>query len=106
MDGFLDAIGKCATELRAITPPAAISDVHADYLEILAQVLDSKEEVIAALDEAVGADTAELLQNATVMTSLPGLFDQERKLCQTLEDYSFLHDGPRPARRPSTDDAR
>ncbi|MEP7115435.1 MAG: hypothetical protein ABI862_19385, partial [Ilumatobacteraceae bacterium] len=96
VDGFLDAIGTYATELKSITPPAAISDVHAEYLGILAQILDSREEVLAALDEAGGADTPELLQNATAMTSLPGLFEQQRKLCQTLEDYSFLHDGPRP----------
>lgn len=96
VDGFLDAVDTNARELKSITPPATIRAVHAEYLEILAQVLDSKEELIAALAEAAGADTAELLQNATAMTSLPGLFDQQRKLCQTLEDYSLRHDGPRP----------
>ena len=85
-----DPVDTYATELKSITPPAAIRAVHA---EILAQVIDSKEDFIAAIDEASGAAPAELLKDATAMTSL---FDQRRELCQTLEDYSFLHSGPRP----------
>lgn len=95
-NGYLDAIEKYAAELRAITPPDAVSDVHADYLKNLAKVLESKKQILAAIDEAKGADTPELLQNATAMTALPVLFEEQRKLCQSLEDYSFLHDGPRP----------
>ncbi|MEO5975468.1 MAG: nucleoside hydrolase [Ilumatobacteraceae bacterium] len=95
-NGFLEAIGKYAVELSAITPPAGVSDAHAEYVDNLVQVVDSKEQILAAIDKAEGADASELLQNATAMTPLPGLFEQQRKLCQTLEDYSFLHNGPRP----------
>ena len=49
--------------------------------------------MVAAAD---GTDLDQLMADATTQASLADIFDRARDACQVLEDYSFLHNGPRP----------
>ena len=93
---FVAAIAALVADLDSLEPPPSLSDAHADYVELLTQFVASKADLLAAVAEADGTDLDQLMADATTKASLADIFDQASDACQTLEDYSFLHDGPRP----------
>jgi pyrimidine-specific ribonucleoside hydrolase len=93
---FVAAIAALVTALDGLEPPPSLSDAHADYVKLLAQFVAGKEDLLAAVAEAGGTDLDQLMADAADRVSLGHIFDQARDACQVLEDYSFLHDGPRP----------
>jgi hypothetical protein len=96
IDIFVDAIGALASSVLALTPPAGLIEAHANYAMLLNQFVAGKDELLSALAEVEGANPSELITNATAKSSLGDIFGRIRDACQVLEDYSFLHDGPRP----------
>jgi pyrimidine-specific ribonucleoside hydrolase len=92
---FFDAIDSLATELGGIVPPDDLTDAHARYVDSLSQLAAARGSLLDALDEADGADISELLDEAA-QVALDGLLEESEAACQVIEDYSFLHDGPRP----------
>jgi hypothetical protein len=96
VDGFFAAIERYAVELGELSPPAALGAAHTDYLEALNQVLDAEAQVADALATANGATADELLGDATGDTPLPGLFERAGSICRTIQDFAYLHEGPRP----------
>ena len=93
---FVAAIAALVTALDGLAPPPSLSEAHADYVKLLTQFVASKEDLVAAVAEADGTDFDQLMADATARASLGDIFDRARDACQVLEDYSFLHDGPRP----------
>lgn len=93
---FFSAIDDYASELRGLVPPPDLSAVHNRYLALLTQILDLKSQVIDAFDDVNASTSGELLDAAEARVPLQTLFDQLRSTCQVIEDYSFLHNGPRP----------
>jgi hypothetical protein len=93
---FVAAIAALVTALDGLEPPPSLSDAHADYVKLLTQFVAGKEDLLAAVAEAGGTDLDQLMADAADRVSLGHIFDQARDACQVLEDYSFLHDGPRP----------
>lgn len=93
---FVDAIEALASDVSDVIPPPALVETHADYVKFLGQFVASKNELLAALAKAEGANAGELLDDATKKSGLEDFFVNIRRTCQVLEDYSFLHDGPRP----------
>lgn len=93
---FIDAVAALATDLRAIDPPPELIEAHANYLGVLDEFVAGKDELVAALAAAEGTDPNELLADATSHLTTQDFFDRMRDACQVLEDYSFLHGGPRP----------
>ena len=96
VNAFVQAIATLASNVLDLTPPPALSAAHANYAKILHQFVDGKDELLVALAKAQGADPTGLIADATAQSSLGDIFDRIRNSCQVLEDYSFLHDGPRP----------
>jgi hypothetical protein len=96
VQSFFGAVDEYAREIQELIPPNPISTIHRQYLDVLLGVVGTKADMLAALAAADGADAGELLDHATSDASLPTLFERARDLCQEIEDYSFLHDGPRP----------
>ncbi|MDO8363673.1 MAG: nucleoside hydrolase [Actinomycetota bacterium] len=90
------AIAALVADLERLEPPPSLGEAHADYVKLLTQFVASKEDLLAAVAEADGTDFDELMADATTRASLGDIFEQARHACQVLEDYSFLHDGPRP----------
>jgi inosine-uridine nucleoside N-ribohydrolase len=93
---FVAAIAALATALDELEPPPPLSEAHAGYVELLTQFVAGKEDLLAAVAEADGTDFDQLMADATTRASLGDIFDRARDACQVIEDYSFLHDGPRP----------
>lgn len=93
---FVAAIAALVADLDNLKPPPSLSEAHADYVEPLSQFVASKADLLAAVAEADGTNFEQLMADATTRASLADIFDQARSACQVLEDYSFLHDGPRP----------
>jgi inosine-uridine nucleoside N-ribohydrolase len=93
---FVAAIAGLVADLGSIQPPPSLREPHADYVELLTQFVDGKADLLAAVAEADGNDLDQLMNDAATRASLADVFDQAREACQVLEDYSFLHDGPRP----------
>lgn len=93
---FIAAIAALVAELDRLEPPPSLGDAHADYVELLAQFVAGKEDLLAAVAVADGTDFDQLMADAMSQASLGDIFDRARDACQVLEDYSFLHDGPRP----------
>ena len=93
---FVAAIAALVADLDSLEPPPSLSDAHADYVELLTQFVASKADLLAAVAEADGTDLDQLMADATTKASLADIFARARDACQALEDYSFLHDGPRP----------
>ena len=96
VEAFVDAVAALATDLRAIDAPPELIEAHANYLGVLDEFVGGKDELVAALAAAEGTDPNELLADAMSHLTTKDFFDRMRDACQVLEDYSFLHDGPRP----------
>ncbi|MEO8363927.1 MAG: nucleoside hydrolase [Ilumatobacteraceae bacterium] len=93
---FVDAIEALATDVSGLIPPSALVEAHADYVKYLGQFVARRNELLSWLAKAEGANPGELLDDATKKSGLEDSFVDIRQACQVLEDYSFLHDGPRP----------
>lgn len=93
---FVLAIGALAASVLDLTPPSALAKAHANYALLLNQFVAGKDELLSTLAKVEGANPRELVTNATAKSSLGDIFGRVRDACQVLEDYSFLHDGPRP----------
>lgn len=93
---FVSAMEALAGDVSELTPPQTLTEAHGNYIDLLNQFVDSKSEILAAVAAAEGADISELIANATTQSSVDEIFELIRNACQVLEDYSFLHDGPRP----------
>ncbi len=93
---FIAAIAALVADLDRVMPPPPLLEAHATYVKLLTQFVASKEALLAGVAEAEGTDFGQLISDATTRTELGDIFDQARDACQVLEDYSFLHDGPRP----------
>lgn len=96
VNAFVSAIGALAADVLDLNPPPTLTEAHANYAKVLKKFVDKKSDIFAALTLAEGDDTAELLANASAQSSIEDVFAHIRDACQVLEDYSFLHDGPRP----------
>ena len=96
VNGFFAAIADYAVELGELDPPAAVSTAHTDYIDALNQVLAGEAQVTDALARAHGDTADELLNNASEDLSLPDLFERAGSICRTIQDFAYLHDGPRP----------
>jgi inosine-uridine nucleoside N-ribohydrolase len=93
---FVAAIAALVADLDSLEPTASVRKAHADYVELLAQFVDRKGDLLTAVAEADGTDVNQLMTDATTRAALGDIFDRARDACQVIEDYSFLHDGPRP----------
>lgn len=93
---FIAAIAALVADLDSLKPPPSLSDAHSDYVDLLTRFVAGKKDLLAAVAVADGADLDQLIADATTRASLGGIFDRVHDACQVLEDYSFLHDGPRP----------
>ena len=93
---FVDGVGSLAAELRDLSPPPSLSAAHAHYLELLTEFMASRDDLLAAVAAGDGRDLEQLMADAMARASLGDIFDRIRNACQVLEDYSFLHNGPRP----------
>ena len=93
---FVAAIAALVADLDRLKPPPSLAEAHANYVELLTHFVASKEDLLAAVAEADGTDLDQLMADATTSASLADIFDRARDACQVLEDYSFLHNGPRP----------
>jgi inosine-uridine nucleoside N-ribohydrolase len=93
---FVAAIAELVADLDRLTPPPPLREAHTDYVELLAQFVASKSDLLTAVAEADGTDVDQLMDDLTTRAALGNIFDRARDACQVLEDYSFLHDGPRP----------
>ena len=93
---FVDAVASLAAELGDLNPPPSLSAAHAHYLQLLAEFMTGRDDLVAAVADGDGTDLDQLIGDAMARASLGDVFDRIRNACQVLEDYSFLHDGPRP----------
>ena len=93
---FVDALEALATEVSSLIPPPALVEAHGDYVRYLGKFVASRSELLNWLAKAKGANPSELLDDAVKQAGLDDFFTDIRNACQVLEDYSFLHDGPRP----------
>ncbi len=96
IDQFVDAIGALSVEVSGLIPPPELVEAHADYVKFLNLFVASRNELLAGLAKAKGDTPGELLDDAVKQSGLDDFFVDIRRTCQVLEDYSFLHDGPRP----------
>lgn len=93
---FVAAADALLIELRAMDPPASLHAPHSEFVESLAAFVASRDELLAAVAVAEGADLGELLDNVLVDAGVDEIFERVNSACQALVDYSFLRDGPRP----------
>lgn len=93
---FVAAIAALVADLDSLKPLPSLSEADADYVELLTQFVASKEDLLAAVAEADGTDFDQLMADAATRASLADIFDRACDACQVREDYSFLHNGPRP----------
>lgn len=96
VDGLVDSMDALVADLNTVTPPPALQDAHAAYVEILSTFSGSRARMLAALDKATGRNFEELVNAAAVELGTQDLFARVALACRVLQDYSFLHDGPRP----------
>ncbi len=93
---FMSAMDALVAELEEVEPPPALAAAHAEYVRSAARFAAARADVLAALADAEGTDVNELINDAASRTSANAFLEQARQACQVLEDYSFLHAGPRP----------
>lgn len=95
-EGFLAAVDGLLVEVRAIDPPASLDSAHGEYVDSLAVFAASRDEVLAAVAVAEGADLNEMLNNVMSDTGVDKIFERANVACQALVSYSLLRNGPRP----------
>ena len=95
-EGFLAAVDGLLLEVRDIDPPASLDGAHSEYVDSLAVFAASRDEVLAAVAGAEGADLQEILDKVLVDAGVNDIFERANAACQVLVNYSFLRDGPRP----------
>ena len=95
---FFDALSGLAVEVRALDPPATLSDAHNRYLALLEEFLTKRDAIFAALADADGADADEVMNNALAKVlpqiSSGDVFGRITAACRVIEDYSILRGGP------------
>jgi len=94
INGFLDSIAVLASELRKVSPPAALVSAHDGYVESLTNLASVRSDLLARIAASDGLTLDEIFSE--IETSVTDPFDRVGAACQILVDYSFLHDGPRP----------
>ena len=96
IEGFVGAVSAGAAELESVEPPPSLQGAHADYVQALTDFVATKDEILTAVADSDGVDFDEVMADVTARISLDARLDASRVACQVLEDYSFIHDGPRP----------
>lgn len=96
IEGFVAAVTAMVAELESVEPPSSLQDAHADYVEHLKQFVAIRDDLLAAVAVSDGTDVDQVMADVTTRISIESSLDRARAACQVLEDYSFLHDGPRP----------
>lgn len=96
IDGFVAAVSAMVADLEGVKPPSSLKNAHADYVAALIEFVASEDKLLAAVAESNGTDVDQVMADVTDRFSFEASLDGARLACQVLEDYSFLHDGPRP----------
>ena len=95
-EGFLTAVDALLVDMRDIDPPESLQGAHSEYVDSLVVFVASRDEVLAAVAVADGADLNELLDNVLVDAGVDDIFERSNAACRALVTYSFLRGGPRP----------
>ncbi len=93
---FMAAAEELLVNIRDISPPSSLRAAHSEYVEALSAFVASSDDLLAVAAAAEGADLDELLNNTLVTSGLDKMFERMNLACQTLVDYSFVRNGPRP----------
>lgn len=96
IEGFVTAVSAGAAELENVEPPPSLQVAHANYVQALTDFVATKDEILAAVAESDGTDFDQVMADVTARISFDARLDASRVACQVLEDYAFIHDGPRP----------
>ncbi len=95
INGFLDAIESLANEVRDVSPPSALAEAHAEYLESLDALVVLRGDALTLIAASDGTTVDEIL-GGLQQSEITEEFNRIEAACQALVDYSFLRNGPRP----------
>ncbi len=99
--GFTTAVEDLLVKLRGISPPPPLSEAHSEYVDALAGFVAIRDDALAAVADAKGTNLEEVLTNALENSLVDDSFERINAACETLTNYSFVRNGPRPCRGPS-----
>ena len=96
IEGFVAAVTAMVAELERVEPPPSLQEAHADYVQAVIEFVAVGYDLRSAVAESDGIDFDQVMADVTARTSFDSSLDESRAACQVLEDYAFIHDGPRP----------
>ena len=97
--GFIAAIDGLLVSLVDVSPPSALRSTHTDYVDSLSEFVERRDDILAAVGDAEGANINEILGSTMEILGIDNIFERINSTCQALVDYSFLRGGPRPCSR-------